>query len=152
MEKINNLVRSRSVQAALAGALALTLLGCGNTSASGEGDEFVVQGRVTDPGEKSLKATIYEIDETHDAAEGWFEIGKEHQIHDNCDCDGTWSKRKQYGTAYDMNGKVIEPSNVAVGACVVFSGSIRKDQEGKYTDDRPVYVTAQVIPCPPEAY
>lgn len=152
MEKFNSLVRSRGVQAALAGALALTLLGCGNTSASGEGDEFVVQGRVTDPGEKSLKAAIYEIGETHDAADGWFEIGKEHQIHDNCDCDGFWMNRKQFGEVIDANGKSITPSDVAVGSCVVFSGSIRKNQEGKYTDDRPVYVTAQVIPCPPEAY
>lgn len=152
MEKFNGLVRNRYVQAALAGGLALTLLGCGNTSASGEGDEFIVRGQVTDPGERSLKAEIYQIDETNDAANDWFELGNEHQIHDNCDCDGTWMKRKQFGTVYDTSGKAIEPADVAIGSCVIFEGSIRKNQEGKYTDDRPVYVTAQVVPCPADVY
>lgn len=134
--------KARAAAAVFAGAL--TLVGYANYS--GEGNEFEVKGVVTDPGEQSLKVRIYEIDETHGQANGWFEIGNVHQIHDNCDCHGAWSGRKTYGTVYD-GGMIIEPSEVLLGSCVDLVGKIRANQEGKYTSDRPVFDTAQIIPC-----
>jgi hypothetical protein len=128
-----------------AGAMALA--GCG-ANYSGEGNEFIIHGKVTDPGKHSLKANIYEIDIADGEADGWFKIGTKHQIHDNCDCHGFWSSNKKYGVVYNLQGYETSPSQVAVGACVRFDGKIRADQEGKTTDDRPVYDVAQVEECP----
>jgi len=125
----------------------LMTAGCSGTNYSGEGNEFVVSGQVTDPGNESLKAVIYEINETHGEAETWFEVGNEHQLHDNCNCHGFWAGNKQYGEVRNEEGQVIEPSTVAIDACVEFTGAIRRYNHGKTYTERPVYETAQIIPC-----
>lgn len=132
-----------------AGALALT--GCSGPNYSGAGNEFVVHGKVTDPGKHSLKANIYRVDEANGDAEGWFKPNSNHQIHDNCDCDeGGWSVDNiKVGDVYGQNGNVIPPSEVAIGACVKFTGRIRANYEGKTQPERPVYEYAQEETCPP---
>lgn len=125
----------------------LMTVGCTDPNYSGEGYEFVVEGQVTDPGNESLKAEIYEIRETNGMADGWFEIGNVHQLHDNCDCHGMWTGNKQYGEVRSQEGAMIEPSMVVIGACVEFTGAIRANNEGKTWTERPVYEIAQIIPC-----
>lgn len=127
-----------------AGGAALT--GCADYS--GEGNKFVVGGQVTNAGEQSLQAEIYDIVSTHGRADGWFELGEKHRIHDNCNCHGAWNGNKQYGEVRDFDGNVIEPSAVPLGACVEFDGKIKSNQEGKTWDDRPVFEIAQEIHCP----
>jgi len=129
-----------------AGALALS--GCAGPNYSGNGNEFIVHGKVTDPGKHSIKARIYEVDEAYGEADGWFKPDTVHQLHDNCDCHGFWSSNKKYGVVYSNNGYEISPNYVAVGACVRFEGKMRANQEGKMTEDRPVYDNAQVETCP----
>lgn len=132
---------------ALALALGLGAVAVSCANYSGEGNEFSVSGQVTNAGKQSLKAEIYDIGVTHGDAHNWFEIGHEHRLHDNCDCHGTWTGRKQYGIVLDLKGGEIEPSQVAVGSCVEFTGKIRSDNEGKYHTDRPVYDIAQLVRC-----
>lgn len=142
-------LRGRNLYQMLAipmGALALS--GCG-PNYSGAGNEFVVYGKVTDPGKHSLKAEIHAIEGAQGEAEEWFKLGNVHQLHDNCDCQGLWNSNKTLGIVYDRRGYEIEPSDVAIGACVRFEGRIRADSEGKYSDNRPVYETAQVEQCKP---
>jgi hypothetical protein len=129
------------------GLTALLLTGCGAYNYSGNGNEFTVTGEVTDPGDESLKVRIHEVVDADGKAKGWFKPEHVHQIHDNCDCHGTWHGRKQYGEVHDVDGSVIEPAHVAVGACVVVEGKIRTDQDGKYTSTRPVYDVAQLVDC-----
>lgn len=131
-----------------AGVLAFIGAGCG-PNYSGNGNEFVVHGQVTDPGHHSLKARILEIDEAFGEADGWFKIGKVHQLHDNCDCHGFFDTNHRYGEVYDTYEQPISPSDVSVGACVKFVGKIRSNAEGKSWDDRPVYDTAEVEDCDP---
>ena len=130
---------------ALTGALGAFAIGCANPS--GEGNEFVVTGEVTHVGTQSIGADIFEIDETNGDANGWFEDGTYHVIHDNCDCHGFWSGRKQYGHVENFDGETIDISEVVVGECIEFTGKIRSDNDGKYTSERPVYEVAQVVPC-----
>lgn len=125
----------------------LMTVGCTDPNYSGEGYEFVVEGQVTDPGKESLKAEIYEIRDVNGMADGWFSIGNTHQLHDNCDCHGMWRGEKQYGEVRTEDGEVIEPSDVAIGACVAFTGAIRANNEGKTWTERPVYEVAQIVPC-----
>lgn len=143
MERLKN----RNILRATACALALGFAAVGCANYSGNGNEFTVKGRVTDPGKQSLQVDIYEISETNGDADGWFEDGVSHRIHDNCDCHGTWSGRKQYGRVISNEGRQITPSEVSVGSCVEFEGKIRSDNEGKTYTDRPVYDTATVIAC-----
>ncbi len=130
---------------ALAVLLGVAAMGCANYS--GDGNEFEVEGKVTKASEQSLTVDIYEIGETHGDANGWFEDGVSHKIHDNCECHGAWSGRKQYGEVRDYEGGVINPDEVAVGACVEVVGKIRSDKEGKSYTNRPVYDVAQLVPC-----
>ena len=125
---------------------AFALAGCG-ANYSGNGNEFVVDGKVTDPGHHSLKARIYMVEEANGEADDWFKPGTVHQIHDNCNCHGWDASNKRYGTVYGLNGQELNPSEVAIGACVEFEGKIRADQEGKVTEDRPVYDVAKVEQC-----
>lgn len=118
--------------------LALIVSAC-----SAEGDEFSVHMRSTDIGKQSIKGEITEIDYDHD----WFTLGNVHQIHDNCDCHGTWNGHKKYGTVLDHDGEEIQLDDLEVGQCLHLTGRIRADQEGKYYYDRPVYDTAQREPC-----
>lgn len=140
-------LKSRAYYALALPVGALALAGCG-PNYSGAGNDFVVHGKVTDPGRHSIKARIFEVDQADGAADGWFKLGSVHQLHDNCDCHGFWSDNKKYGVVYDRQSNEIEPQAVAVGACVEFDGRIRANQEGKYTEDRPVYDVAQVEACP----
>lgn len=147
MEKFN-WKKSAYIVGAVAGIVALS--GCSNYS--GEGNEFVVVGQVTDPGEESLKADITKIIETNGDADGWFKIGHEHQLHDNCDCDdGFFRSNITVGKVLDFSGAEIEPDSVLEGACIVFEGTIRDDltSNGKtsYGKPRPVYNTAQIVEC-----
>lgn len=143
MERLKNKNILRATACAL--ALGIAAVGCANYS--GNGNEFTVKGRVTDPGKQSLKVDIYEIDQTSGRANGWFEDGVSHRIHDNCDCHGAWTGRKQYGHVISNEGQEISPAEVTVGSCVEFEGKIRSNQEGKTHNDRPVYDTATVIAC-----
>lgn len=143
LNKFNVAPRLRSV--ALVSALALGAVGCYNYS--GEGNEFTVYGEVTDPGEESLKVRVTGIEEANGEADGWFKIGAEHQLHDNCNCHGAFKANEQTGFVYDGNEAVIEPSSVMAGKCVVVTGAIRNHKVGKYTHERPVYETVYVSPC-----
>lgn len=131
--------------ALLAAGLGLFAVGCANYS--GDGNNFVVKGKVTDVGRQSIGVDIYDIEETHGDANGWFEDGVDHILHDNCDCHGFWNGRKKYGHVEDFDGNEIELSQVQEGSCVEFTGKIRSDQEGKTYDNRPVYDVAQIVPC-----
>ncbi len=128
----------------------LMLAACG-PNYSGDGNDFVVQGKVTDPGAHSLKARIFEVDDADGSADGWFHVGTVHQLHDNCNCHGWLSSNKRYGEVLNVHGDQISPTDVAVGACVIFTGKIRANQVGKNYKNRPVYETAQVEQCPPGA-
>jgi len=125
---------------------ALALAGCG-PNYSGNGNEFVVQGKVTDPGKHSLKAEILEVDKASGQATHWFKINHIHQLHDNCDCHGWGHSNKRYGHVYDLQNYEISSSEVAIGACVRFEGKIKADSNGKTSEDRPVYDVAQVEDC-----
>ena len=127
-----------------AGALALS--GC-LPNYSGNGNEFVVHGKVVHPGNHSITAQIFEVDEANGQANGWFKLDTVHQLHDNCNCHGALNLNKRYGTVYDMAGHSISPSSVAVGDCIQFDGKIRADQEGKISYDRPVFDVAQEEKC-----
>jgi hypothetical protein len=140
-------IKGRSLYSMLAipvGAPALT--GCG-ANYSGDGNEFVVHGRVTDPGSHSLRAKIYHIESARGEADDWFELNHEHQLHDNCNCHGFWNSNKKFGTVYDLQGYEVEPSQVAIGACVRFYGRIRANSEGKTSSTRPVYETVNIERC-----
>jgi hypothetical protein len=143
MEKFS--IRKKIAVISAAGVGMLGLAGCANYS--GNGNEFMVEGQVTDPGEHSLKARITTIEYEHGEAEGWFEVGHIHQLHDNCDCHGALSSNKRYGTVLSVEGYPIQPSDVSVGACIRFIGRIRADHEGKTYHNRPVYNEAQVEQC-----
>lgn len=140
-------LRSRNVlrTSALAVSMLFGAAACANYS--GNGNEFVVRGEITEVGEQSLAADIYEIEETHGEADGWFEDGTSHRIHDNCDCHGAWSGRKTYGVVLDNAGEEIDISELQEGQCVEFTGKIRSNKEGKSHSDRPVFDTAQIVPC-----
>ena len=132
---------------ALASLVGLFAVGCSSSNYSGEGNEFKVKGEVTYVGRQSIGADIYEIEETSGDANGWFEDGEYHVLHDNCDCHGFWNGRKQYGEVKNIEGSDTEIAEVIVGSCVEFTGKIRSDAEGKTYDDRPVYDLAQIIHC-----
>lgn len=145
MEKQGKTRRNSGVLLSVA-ALSLAVA-CG-PNYSGEGNEFTVDGTVTTAGHHSLTADIYSVKKEEGQAEGWFENGISHQIHDNCDCGGGfWNGHIEVGRVLDLQGQEISPFQVAVGACVEFEGKIRADQEGKTHEDRPVYDLAQEIPC-----
>lgn len=144
--EIRKFFESKVARAALVLGLGATVLtGCANYS--GDGNEFVVRGTVTEAGNESLKARITQVSEANGDAAGWFGVGNEHRLHDNCDCHGTWHGRKQYGIVLNLSGLEIEPSEVDPGACMEFSGKIRSDREGKTYNERPVYDIAQQVSC-----
>jgi len=149
MEKISS--RRRAGGVVVAGLAAVSLTGCG-PNYSGYGNSFVVRGVVTDPGQQSLKANIYEVKKEEGDARGWFDDEANHQIHDNCTCaDGGWIvDNKTVGRAVDLNGNEVPPFQVPIGACVEFTGKIRDDKQGKNNYERPVYDLAREIPCPPD--
>lgn len=138
---------NKNIIRTLACAVGLGFVAVGCANYSGSGNEFTVKGRVTGTGESSLEVDVYEIDQTSGRANGWFEDGVSHRLHDNCDCHGFWSGRKQYGQVISNEGRLISPSDVTIGSCVEFDGKIRSNQEGKSHDDRPVYDTATEIAC-----
>lgn len=145
MERLRIFER-RPVQAALGILMGATALSaCGQYNYSGEGNEFSVTGVVLDAGDQSLKIDVEEVDYVNGWSKGWMDDMDGHRVHDNCDCHGTWTGRKQYGEVYDLDGEVIEPSEVAVGACVHMVGAIRTDSDGKTSHRRPVYETAQIL-------
>lgn len=146
MEKIK--YKKSFAAAAIMGAGALLVAGCG-PNYSGDGNEFKVEGQVTDPGDHSLKARIFQIDEAYGQAEDWFSLDHVHQLHDNCYCDGGFTQdMEKVGEVQSRKGDEISPQQVAIGSCVVFIGRIRASKSGKYSHDRPVYELARVEDCP----
>ncbi len=148
MEKKRSIRSSFYRIGAVLGLSALAVSGCSGPNYSGEGNEFVVRGKVTDTGKQSVRAKIYQIDSTDGDATDWFSVGETEHLHDNCDCHGFWKSRKKYGTITEAGLVEISPSDVAIGSCIVFTGKIRSNAEGKTYDDRPVYEMANIIPCP----
>jgi len=145
MEKNIESRRGGFVKAALCAAGLLTLAGCANFT--GEGNEFSVKGRVTDAGSQSLEIETTDIFSTNGDADDWFEVGEDNRLHDNCDCHGFWHGRKKYGTVYNIDGAVIDTSDVPLDSCVIFEGSVRDDSDGKYTHERAVFTEAHVVYC-----
>lgn len=144
MEKVSQ--RRLFKGAAILGLVA-GLSACG-PNYSGEGNDFKVKGIVLDAGQRSLTVDVYKIEQENGDAHGWFEDGRIHQIHDNCNCSGGfWNDNKKVGEVYDFNGRVVQPSEVAVNTCVEFTGKIRAHHRGKAHPERPVYEVAQEIPC-----
>ena len=142
--------KSRKLRRTALGALGATglllLSGCTSRNFSGEGNEFVVDGKVRHGGDQSITIDVYSILKEEGDAKGWFEDGDKHQVHDNCKCGGGWDTEKTYGKVYNAENVEIEPSELREGQCVELTGSIH-DTHGKYNDPRPVYDTAEVIPC-----
>jgi hypothetical protein len=112
-----------------------------------DNNTFEVVGKVTDPGKESLKVNITEIGHTKGKANGWFKVGNEHQIHDNCNCHGSWNSKKQYGVVLSYSGLEMNPNDVDQGSCVEFQGKIRDIQSDDDTEYRPVYDVAQIVDC-----
>lgn len=112
-------------------------------SCTAEGDDFSVHMRITKVGRQSVTGQITQIDNHH----GWFTLNNTHQIHDNCDCHGAWNGSKRYGSVFNYEGTQIALSDLRDRQCLHLIGQIRADQEGKYTNDRPVFDTAQQEPC-----
>jgi hypothetical protein len=144
MEKLRN---NGNRKLAALGVATISLAGCAYPNYSGEGNEFTITARVSDGREQSLKVLPGRIIEAHGAAEDWFHIGEEHQIHDNCDCDDDGSNRKTYGVVLDKNGNAMEPDDVLDDTCVLIEGKIRDDKEGKTHNERPVFDKVQIIEC-----
>jgi hypothetical protein len=110
-----------------------------------DNNTFEVVGKVTDPGKESLKVNITEIGQTEGKANGWFKVGNEHQIHDNCNCYGSWNSNKQYGVVLSYYGLEMNPNDVDQGSCVELRGKIRDIQSDDNTEYRPVYDVAQIV-------
>lgn len=141
-------MKSKIRLAALAVAMVFVVTGCDSFSPnySGSGNEFNVTGVVTDTGDQSISVEVFDILLANGKADGWFDEGS-HRFHDNCDCDSGWMHgRMDVGTAF-IDGVEVEPSEIPVGACVNFVGTIRADKEGKSHNYRPVYETATVVDC-----
>lgn len=130
----------------LAIVVALTVAACVDYNFDGETDRFKLLGRVTEVGDQSVQIEIIRLDETSGRADSWFDPGP-HRIHDNCDCHGTWHGRKRYGTVYGYDGVEIPISQVQVDQCLYIDGSVRDDNDGKYTSERPVFDSATLTPC-----
>lgn len=146
MEKLSQ-KRRRSRGVILLSMAAFGLTACG-PNYSGEGNDFRVDGRVTTAGHRSLTVDVYNIKKEEGEANGWFEDGVSHQIHDNCNCSSDfWTSNEKVGHVLNLQGEEVEPFQVPLGTCVEFEGKIRANQEGKYHHDRPVYELAQEIPC-----
>ncbi len=127
---------------------ALVLAACGAPTHSGNGHEFVIKGRITDVGSQSIRIDLLEQIEAHGyAVDCMDDSGGSHKVHDNCDCHGLWSGRKKYGHVYDYQGNEISLDQVTISDCVIMTGAIRKDQDGKYSHNRPVYERADLVPC-----
>lgn len=128
----------------------LVLSGCGDAWSpdySGDNNKFTVAMDVVEVGSQSVRGEVVRIDEANGRADGWFEIGNTHRIHDNCDCHGFWLGRKQYGEVFDYDGYQITLDDLSGQECLLINGRIRSNNEGKTWDDRPVFDRAQVTTC-----
>lgn len=131
---------------ALIALIILILTACGPDQ-TGNGHEFVITGQVTDVGEESIEIVLERTESANGEAQGWMDDpGNKHRIHDNCDCHGFWSGRKQYGFVFHA-GEMIDLTSLQEGWCVRISGAIRRDQDGKTSHLRPVYESAIVVSC-----
>ena len=148
MEKLFTRHQRLGGYVALGGISLALLTGCGTgPNYSGDGNDFMVDGKVDHAGKQSLTVRVYDVEEDRGRANGWFDDDGLHQIHDNCNCHGVWNGNKKYGHVLSLSGAEISPSDVPEGACVAFTGKIRSNHVGKTWDDRPVYDLAKVVLC-----
>jgi hypothetical protein len=111
--------------AAVSGALAVA--GCG-AETSGSGNDFKIEGDVVLAGHNSVSINHIEVLKAEGEAEGWFEDGKIHKVHDNYrKCDGSWGGLKIHvaGTETTIEGRAESMADVKPGDSVRLEGKIR---------------------------
>lgn len=124
----------------------LGIAGCSNYE--GKGNDFDVTIAVEESTHQSITGHTVEVRRADGEAADWFAVlGDVDEFHDNCDCDGLWRSRKQYGEVRNIKGDLIKPGTLSVGQCIAMQGKIRVDFDGETNHTRPVYEVAQVVPC-----
>lgn len=147
MEKLHNKNIRRFSLAALVCVGALALAGCDNTE--GAGNKFVIRGTVTEVGEQSVKLNNISVKSAEGEAVGWFDDGKQHQVHDNYRDCGWSNSEHDVGNEFAVDGTSEDLGAVAVGENIELTGKIRDSYSrcGKYSEYelRPVYDSLQEI-------
>ena len=132
-----------------ASLLGLAAVGCSieDPNYSGEGNDFMVKGEITDVGKQSIEAEVMEVISATGEASEWFEAEEEDRFHDNCNCHGMWKGNKKFGLVENYQGAEMQLSDLQAGECVEISGKIRSSKVGDDWDDRPVFEVVRQVLC-----
>jgi hypothetical protein len=137
--------------AACAGALAMS--GCGE-NLSGKGNEFVIEGEVVKAGHNSVRLGHITVIDAQGKAEGWFDDGKTHKIHDNYRTCNFWGNLDWHvvGDEAAIEGRAETLQDVKTGESVRLTGKIRDSYndcgDDEETETRPVFdQLREVVPA-----